>query len=88
MKTDQAKKYQCYRCEGEGEIALMAHEPRTEKDRNGDMIHWRELVPKWHPCGVCKDGMVDKETLKQQLFTDFHYNNLDIIHLFEESQVD
>ena len=83
---DKVTKYQCFRCDGEGQIAIMSHEPANEAQEKQPINMWRKLVPHRYPCGSCKDGLVDRDTLKEQIVKDkdFGKNNLELIELFEE----
>jgi len=67
----------------------MSHEPDNEKQAEGPISSWRKLVPHWHPCGACDNGLVDIETLKEQIakHKDFGKNNLELIELFEDRTV-
>ncbi|MEE9214862.1 MAG: hypothetical protein V3U54_08730 [Thermodesulfobacteriota bacterium] len=68
----------------------MSHEPANEEQAKGPISEWRKLVPHWHPCGWCEDGLVDRETLKEQItkHKDFGKNNLELIAIFEASNIE
>lgn len=77
MKT-ATKKYQCYQCEGKGITSLQRLRART-------------ILVVEEKCKDCSGtGIVNREKLTKQLLADElpARDNLEIIQLFEESQVD